>query len=193
MQHHHPTPRPAASSDGEHEADHIVLLYSWCMTKLLTPFLATAVSSLVLTASVYRTSRAFAHGEDKPGPHGGYVQMPGAFHTELVLADSNRYEVYLLDMEFKNPTTENSSVKTTFTDAKNRVAEFTCEASGTKFVCAVPKHMTGKGFDLRKEAKAKISLTATRGSSRGHKMTYELPLKHKTTKEDHSGHGGHHH
>lgn len=162
------------------------------MTKLMTAFSATACL-IALFVFTFLSTHAFAHGEDKPGPHGGFVQMPGAFHTELVLVDKNLFEVYLLDMDFKNPTTENSSVKAIFTDSKKRVAEFTCEASGTKFVCTIPKLMTSKGFDLRKEAKAKIALTATRGANKGHTMTYELPLKHKTPEENHSGHGGHHH
>jgi hypothetical protein len=38
------------------------------------------IGTMVLMSGVF----AWGHGEDKPGPNGGYIQMPGAFHTELV-------------------------------------------------------------------------------------------------------------
>lgn len=36
------------------------------------------------------SSIAFAHGEVKAGPHNGFIRMPGAFHTELVLVGKNK-------------------------------------------------------------------------------------------------------
>lgn len=154
------------------------------MTKLMMLFIAAPFLTL---------TTAHAHGEDQPGPNGGFVRMPGAFHTELVLADANRYEIYLLDMGFKNPTTENSTVSTTFLDSKKRTTNVSCKASGTKFLCTIPKNIATAGFDIRKEQAGKISVLAKRGTSQGNSMSYDLPLKHAIEKKSDSGHDGHHH
>lgn len=44
----------------------------------MKPLLYFSILFLALTFEL------FAHGEDHPGPHGGRIQMPGAFHTELI-------------------------------------------------------------------------------------------------------------
>ncbi|MEK7690290.1 MAG: hypothetical protein AAB425_04645, partial [Bdellovibrionota bacterium] len=53
---------------------------------------------------------AWGHGEDKPGPHGGHIRMPGAFHTELLVRSASEVDIFLLDVAWKNPTTQKSSV-----------------------------------------------------------------------------------
>ena len=54
---------------------------------------------LILFASIWTATNAFAHGEDKAGPHGGFIRMPGAYHTEVVPVSKNQAKVYLLDMQ----------------------------------------------------------------------------------------------
>ena len=43
-----------------------------------------------LVTFILMTSQSWAHGEDKYGPHKGFIRMPGAFHTELVLNGKNK-------------------------------------------------------------------------------------------------------
>ena len=40
-----------------------------------------------------------AHGTSEPGPHGGEIRMPGAFHVEALAVDG-RLRVYLLKHVF---------------------------------------------------------------------------------------------
>ena len=61
---------------------------------------------LVFSSLLLINSHLFAHGGNKPGPHGGKIKMPGMFHTELILNAPNDFKVYLLDMKFKNPETD---------------------------------------------------------------------------------------
>ena len=109
-------------------------------------------------------SLAFAHGEDKPGPHGGYIRMPGNFHTE-VLQDKRNLKVYLLDAEWKNPSVSNSSVKMT---VNGKPLE--CRAEGNLFICPLLPNT-----DLKR--KGKLVLEAKREGSVGNPVTYALPLK----------------
>ncbi len=66
---------------------------------------STLFFAIVTTLSL----NVFAHGEDKPGPHGGFIRMPGAFHTEVV-KEKEGYRVYLLDINWKNPSVLDSAV-----------------------------------------------------------------------------------
>ena len=54
-----------------------------------------------LVLLIFSSSIANTHGMDKLGPHKGYVQMPGAFHTEVVQDKDGSFRIYLLDVEFK--------------------------------------------------------------------------------------------
>lgn len=75
--------------------------------------------------------QVFAHGENKPGPNGGFIQMPGAFHTELILdEDDGSFHLFLLDMNFKNPTAQNSSVQASLDQKKKPRVNFKCEVMG---------------------------------------------------------------
>ncbi len=77
----------------------------------------------------------FAHGEDKAGPHGGKILMPGAYHVEVMKSESSKIVmVYLLDMFFKNPSTKNSSVKI-LKSAKDKKVLQTCVVKGDGFEC----------------------------------------------------------
>lgn len=110
---------------------------------------------------------ALAHGEDKPGPNGGHVRMPGAFHTELVLGKDGSAHIYLLDMEFKNPTTKDSQVSVTAFNKKKEVTFSCSEMAGNHFHCVASAPL---------DKKAKIVVKATREKVPGNEAVYQLPL-----------------
>jgi hypothetical protein len=131
---------------------------------------------------------ALAHGEDRPGPNGGYIKMPANFHTELV-ADStgSSFRIYLLDLHFKNPVTQNSEVKVFYKTPKNKKINLSCPPMGNNhFHC----------FDVDLSKKATISIRAKRdGSWATVDVKYSLPLKDfdpsivpSTAPIDHSNH-----
>ncbi len=110
---------------------------------------------------------SFAHGEEKPGPHGGHIRMPGAFHTELVVDKFSQFKIYLLDMEWKNPLVKNSSVQMKINDDKNLIQ---CEKFNNYFQCQ-PTQI----FDLNKPNI--ISIIANRDGAIGSSAIYEFPLQ----------------
>ncbi|MNK07873.1 hypothetical protein D3C87_257950 [compost metagenome] len=114
------------------------------------------------------SSQAFAHGEDAPGPHGGHIRMPGAFHTELSLDEKTQdLHVYLIDMEFKNPTVKESKLEAVAKRGKSSV-KFTCSVmDGNHFHCVPEKKYPLKG---------EIILNATRENAVGNEAVYKLPL-----------------
>lgn len=132
--------------------------------------------------SMFLVSYAFAHGENKPGPHGGHIRMPGAFHTELVL-QSPMAKVYLLDIGFKNPTTKNSKLSMKVVSGQN-LKEVSCSLKDVYFECHIPNV----------EAVKEIQVKATRDGVAGKEITYSLPLvafknNVSTSTDDHAHHG----
>ncbi len=133
----------------------------------------------------------FAHGEDKFGPHKGYIRMPGAFHTEVVPVGKNEIKVFLLDIEWKNPSVARSAVKVSIISEKT--TEATCVAKDSYFLCSFPKQI-----NLKK--KAELQVLANREGQIGAVAKYNLPLKlekdsgmppmpaKQEQKMDHSGH-----
>ncbi len=69
------------------------------------------ISSTVALMLIVHT--AYGHGENKLGPNGGFIKMPGAFHTEVVPVGQNKLKVFLLDMNWKNPSILNSNLSVT--------------------------------------------------------------------------------
>lgn len=134
----------------------------------------------ILTALLISSFNVFGHGENKPGPHGGSIQMPGAFHTELLLKPGMA-TVYLLDIAFSNPTTENSKVAlTVIHNAKSVIVE--CTANKTFFECPFPQKLTPL---------TGIKINAVRKGLKGKEAFYPLPLlfsKPAPTQDDHSQH-----
>jgi len=114
-----------------------------------------------------------AHGELKPGPNGGEIRMPGAFHVEVV-ASSVAVDVYLLDMQFENPQVTNSSVDVTLHRDGEQLALECQVANGKKmFKCLLPNdEELGAG---------RLLVNATRGGPPAEPMHYELPLKWSDT------------
>lgn len=143
---------------------------------------------VVLSAFMLLTKSVLAHNEDKPGPHGGYIRMPGAFHTELVLK-KKFLQLYLVDFDFKNPTTSNSSLAAKWI-SDNTEIDLDCRAEGNKFVCDIPKSFSPK--------KGSLVFTAKREGMSGGLAQYDLPLpsfpKPKTNqvRGNDSEHNAHH-
>ncbi len=122
----------------------------------------------------------FAHGEDKLGPHGGYIRMPGPFHTEVLALSKFQLKIYLLDIQWQNPTTNDSKIEVKY--KKGKVSELAkCEPSGLFFNCSFSGNVNLK-------AKAKIEVIAERGKQKGSVATYELPLALANKQGDHSNH-----
>lgn len=122
---------------------------------------------------------AFGHGEDKLGPNGGYIRMPGAFHTELVPSGKAGFRVFLLDINWKNPSLKDSSLEVR-------------SAGGEKAVCSPKENLY---FECRFSSKVdlaksgELTVTARRESQQGNAVKYNLPLKLEKIDD---GHGGHH-
>lgn len=110
---------------------------------------------------------AWAHGEEKLGPHGGYIKMPGAFHTELVLDGAHKVKVYLLDFDWKNPSVRDSSVSLTLHGRGRATAK--CVKQDDNYACEFSPIV-----DLGK--KGALVLQAEREKQKGQSVRYELPL-----------------
>lgn len=115
----------------------------------------------------------WSHGNG-PGPHGGKIMMPGNFHTELVMIDSE-IKIYLLDMKFEQPIIENSSVKV-FIEHHGNKEKLACTPSKDVFVCKFkgPMNMISK-----------IEVEAQRVKAKG-KAIYNLKTNEAAT--SHMGH-----
>ncbi len=113
----------------------------------------------------------WGHGEDQPGPHGGHIRMPGAFHTELVTKSKTELNVFLLDMDWANPMTEGSSVKVIFKLGKKE-SPLKCETKQDHFRCKAPQ-----GISI--VPPGKVEITAIRNGATGGLAVYELLLKNR--------------
>lgn len=119
--------------------------------------------------SLFFALNAFAHGEDKPGPSGGFIRMPGAFHTELVPDSKGQsFQVYLLDINFKNPTVKDSSVEMQLEQKDNKIINFNCSTMGDNHFFCKPKkkYLSTEG---------KLILKVKREKATG-QAEYKLPL-----------------
>jgi len=123
---------------------------------------------LVFAFSGVIASPLFGHGENKPGPNKGYIRMPGAFHTEVVPNGDDSFTVFLLDVHFKNPTTERSSVVASI-NIGTVVTPVVCAPKDSVFECTLPKNT--------KLTEGTLEIVATRqGSVAGGPARYLLPL-----------------
>ncbi|MCC2680267.1 MAG: hypothetical protein K0R29_2843 [Pseudobdellovibrio sp.] len=132
-------------------------------------------------AVVFLTTVALAHGEDKPGPNGGYIQMPGSFHTEVVPEKDGTFKVYLLTLQNDNPTIKNSSVAATIVNGKKK-QKLDCMPMGEHFHCK-----TKSGLKA-----GTLVISANREGAVGVEAKYKLPLKLTNAKgsapQSHDGH-----
>ncbi|QLY26978.1 hypothetical protein [Bdellovibrio sp. KM01] len=142
--------------------------------------------TLLTIALAFSPLLVLAHGEENPGPNGGHLKMPGPFHTELEIDSVQGAHIFLLDMEFKNPTIQNSSVTAKFHEKGSaKVIDYKCGImGGNHFHCVPQGKISGKG---------QLKIKAVRENAVGNEVVYDLPLK-KFTKTtgvpavDHSRH-----
>lgn len=143
---------------------------------------------LLSTALFFTATFALAHGEDRHGPHGGFIRMPGAYHTEVVPQGEGTLEVYLLDMEWKNPVVKDSSVEAEIRGGKDPAAKAKCRAGKSSFRCEFPKGANTRGPGRE------LVLSTVRAKQKGNTAVYELPFKlaapaHPAAHDDpHAGH-----
>jgi hypothetical protein len=131
----------------------------------LTKILKMAIAiGLLFTISVY------AHGESKPGPHGGKIKMPGAFHTEVLTYKNLGYKIFLLDINFENPTSISSFVKAKV-KSKGIETPLKCNAHPDHFYCEKTNGFTDSDEEL--------FITAERKAAKGTEVRYILPLERK--------------
>lgn len=127
---------------------------------------------------------AFAHGEDKLGPNKGYIKMPSNYHTEVVPDGTNRIKVYLLDINWKNPSVKQSKLEAIHKEGANTTKAL-CLAGKDHYICSFPKTI-----DLSKSAE--LVINSQREGQKGAAATYPLPFKLEKSNTGHTGHGGHH-
>ena len=138
---------------------------------------------------IFFSLKVFSHGEDKPGPNAGYVRMPSGFHTELVPKGANQFYVYLLDINWKNPSVKNSSVGLVYNNSGEKM-KADCVQKSNYYECRfLQKIMLNHGS---------LELTAMRESMKAPAAIYELPLSfdiktdmNNAHKKD-AKHGAHH-
>ena len=136
---------------------------------------------LILVFMVAISLKALAHGEDKLGPNGGYIRMPGSYHTEVVPDGPAKFKIFFLDIAWKTQPLNNSSIEVSYKGNKSAKAQ--CEAKERNFFsCTLPK-----GIDLTKSGK--LVVISQHEKQKGNEVTYNLPLKLEIVDD---GHGGHH-
>lgn len=137
------------------------------------------MNKLLIMLFLLSSNLVFAHGEDVAGPNGGFIKMPGSFHTEIVPEGKNKLKVFLLDMKWENPLIADSKVTLTYVGKINE--QVICQPQQNYFTCEFSKNI-----DINNEAQLKV--LATRNSQKGGEVTYMLPLKITIKNDDHSSH-----
>lgn len=136
--------------------------------------LTVLIFSLLAALSI----NVYAHGEDRSGPHGGYIRMPGAFHTEVV-KEKNGYRVYLLDINWQNPSVLNSEVSANVQVGKKKT-DLNCTKESNSFLCTSSLLQKGK-----------LNIMAKREGQVGGISSYKLPLKLEVSQHEMPDHNGH--
>lgn len=111
----------------------------------------------------------FGHGEDKLGPHNGFIKMPGTFHVEVLKYKNLGFRIYLLDMSWENPTVADSSIEVTIRNRQSSMI-LKCEAKADSFLCI-------KQENDKLPNKGDLIIRAKRSGQIGNEVTYHLPLK----------------
>lgn len=137
-------------------------------------------SGVLLSVCGLWSTLVWAHGDDKPGPHGGFIKMPGAFHTELKPQGKSKLQVYLLDIDWKNPSVKDSDLKVTHETGQQSV-EARCRVEKLSYICHFPEKI-----DLTQ--KGRLQVEATREKQKGNEVTYDLPLSLPQAAPSHQHH-----
>lgn len=130
-----------------------------------------ALKKLMFLMIILGSTLSFAHGEDRLGPHGGYIRMPGAYHTEVIPKPNGVLQVFLLDMEWKNPTTQDSIVRAELVSDSKKLRSIGCRPNGDHFQCEFPPKT-----DFQKSGD-QIVIESTRLKQKGHRAAYDLPFR----------------
>jgi hypothetical protein len=130
-------------------------------------FMKITVCSLIIGFQLLVPLKVLAHGEDRLGPHQGFIQMPAAYHVELVIKN-NELNIFLMDVNNKNPVTQNSSVELVLQNKDKRIV-FDCLPSSDFFNC---KTSLKVNFNS-----GKFILNSKREGKVGKEIFYNLPLK----------------
>ena len=125
------------------------------------------LKTLTFITILFSCLHLWAHGEDEPGPHGGHIKMPGAFHTELVVESPQAVRFYLIDLSFQNPTVKDSTIVASFRNAK-AIIPLNCAAEKEFFICRSEKKLPPQG---------ELSVKATRNKAVGNEVVYKFPVK----------------
>ncbi len=135
---------------------------------------------IVFTLIAISARISWGHGESQPGPHGGFIRMPGAFHSEILPVGGGQFKVFLLDINWKNPSVKNSLLELNHIEKKKVKA--TCEEmEALYFLCSFPKN-------LNVTKKGTLLLLSQREGQKGQEVSYQLPLKHEAANSGHKGH-----
>lgn len=136
--------------------------------------------SIILIILLLLPLAVWGHGENSAGPNKGFIRMPGPFHTEVVPIGGNQFKVYLLDINFKNPSVKNSTLQLIFADKLSTPAHCSID-NKTYYLCSFPKSLAmNKG--------TRLILNSQREGQKGMEVIYELPLQHQ---DQHSTHRSH--
>jgi hypothetical protein len=111
----------------------------------------------------------WAHGEDLVGPHGGFIRMPGAYHTEIVPLTKNQIKIYLLDLQWKPVAITGSFLQTLYQGDKSEKS--VCEPKDSSYyICSFSEN-------VKLDQKGKLIVNSQFKGQTGNEVLYELPLK----------------
>ncbi len=105
--------------------------------------------------------------------------MPGAFHTEVLPLGANKLKVYLLDINWENPSVLNSSLRVSLRSKETSLAK--CEVQENYYLCEFP-------MEVNLTKRGELSVEAQRENQKGNMVSYELPLKLQVIDDGHGGH-----
>jgi hypothetical protein len=125
------------------------------------------LNKYLFVISLFISFQVYAHGEDKFGPNGGYIRMPANFHTEVVKINAKKIQVYLLDIQFKNPTVQNSDVTGSHYIAHSEY-KLNCRAKKKKYFECISKTALLEGH---------LKISARRNDKTSYDAYYPLPLR----------------
>ena len=115
------------------------------------------------------TGSAFGHGEGQAGMHGGVIRMPGAFHTELKQTSQRSFDLYLLDMQWRNPSVAQSTVSAILNVGSPEEKVLECSVRKTFFACTLPGKADFKAGDA-------VTIRASREGANGIPVSYPFPF-----------------
>lgn len=109
--------------------------------------------------------------------------MPGAFHTELKPLGPSSFDLFLVDMEWKNPSVENSSLSVVLNQGKKDEATLDCRKKEDRYTCSLGKKRSFKKGDV-------LTIQASRMGAPGIPVKYPYPFLPASAGEG-GGHGHH--